>query len=310
MKIRSFNEWDQLKECYVGVADHANWPSEDPVFAKESEKTLWKETPVPSGPVPDWIIEEANEDLDKLAIILEKQDVKVNRPNTSLDFQGLGGMYNYCPRDRFLIAGREILNPAMMYPCRQMEQLCYGDMLKDNTVKEMPLHQGMVLDAANICRLGNDWVFLESESGNQQAYEWLCEQYPNINIEKVNFYAGVHIDSTIVPLKQGLAVCNKPRVKTKRYLPKCMKDWEIIWVEDVVASVFYQYPYASKWIGLNMLVINPTTVIMDTAQLELSIVLEKKGFTVIPHTLRHARTLGGGHHCVTLDTWRESRPHA
>ncbi len=66
-----------------------------------------------------------------------------------------------------------------------------------------------------------------------------------------------------------------------------MKDWEIIWVEDCYASAFYQYPYASKWIGLNMLVVNPTTVIMDAAQLELSKVLEEKGFTVIPHTLRH-----------------------
>jgi N-dimethylarginine dimethylaminohydrolase len=183
-------------------------------------------------------------------------------------------------------------------------------MLKDNTVKKMPRKQGLILDAANICRLGNDWVYLESDSGNSAAYEWLCEQYPKINIEKVNFYAGVHIDSTIVPLRSGLAICNKPRVKSKRYLPPCMKDWEIIWVEDVTAQVFYQYPYASKWIGLNMLVVNPTTVIMDTGQLELSKILEKKGFTVIPHTLRHSRTLGGGHHCVTLDTWREARAHA
>ena len=181
MKIRSFNEWDQLKECYVGVADYANWPTDDPVFAKEGEKTLWKETPVPSGPVQDWIIEEANEDLDGLAEILTKQEVKVHRPNNTFNFQGLGGMYNYCPRDRFLIAGREILNPAMMYPCRQMEQLCYKEMLKDNIVKDMPLNQGLILDAANICRLGDDWVFLESDSGDQAAYERLCEQYPNIN---------------------------------------------------------------------------------------------------------------------------------
>ena len=306
MKIRSFNEWDQLRECYVGVADYANWPTEDPVFANESEKTLWKETPVPSGAVPDWIIQEANEDLDSLAAILEQQDVKVNRPSTGINFQALGGMYNYCPRDRFLIAGREILDPAMMYPCRDMEQLCYKEMLTDNTVKRMPRKEDMVLDAANICRLGNDWVYLESDSGNTKAYEWLCEQYPTINIEKVNFYAGVHIDSTIVPLRQGLAICNKPRVKSKRYLPPCMKDWEIIWVEDVTAQVFYQYPYASKWIGLNMLSINDHTIIVDTAQLELSTILEKKGFTIIPHTLRHSRTLGGGHHCVTLDTWREN----
>ena len=306
MKIRSFNEWDQLRECYVGVADYANWPTEDPVFANESEKTLWKETPVPSGAVEPWIIEEANQDLDSLAAILEQQDVKVNRPSTGINFQALGGMYNYCPRDRFLIAGREILDPAMMYPCRDMEQLCYKEMLTDNTVKKMPRKEGMVLDAANICRLGKDWVYLESDSGNTKAYEWLCEQYPSINIEKVNFYAGVHIDSTIVPLREGLAICNKPRVKSKRYLPPCMKDWEIIWVEDVTASVFYQYPYASKWIGLNMLSINDHTIIVDTAQLELSTILEKKGFTVIPHTLRHSRTLGGGHHCVTLDTWREN----
>ena len=306
MKIRSFNEWDQLRECYVGVADYANWPTEDPVFANESEKTLWKETPVPSGAVEPWIIQEANEDLDSLAAILEQQDVKVNRPSTGINFQALGGMYNYCPRDRFLIAGREILDPAMMYPCRDMEQLCYKEMLTDNTVKKMPRKEGMVLDAANICRLGKDWVYLESDSGNTKAYEWLCEQYPSINIEKVNFYAGVHIDSTIVPLREGLAICNKPRVKSKRYLPPCMKDWEIIWVEDVTASVFYQYPYASKWIGLNMLSINDHTIIVDTAQLELSTILEKKGFTVIPHTLRHSRTLGGGHHCVTLDTWREN----
>ena len=306
MKIRSFNEWDQLRECYVGVADHANWPSEDPVFANESEKTLWKETPVPSGAVEQWIIDEANEDLNSLVAILEQQDVKVNRPSTGINFQALGGMYNYCPRDRFLIAGREILDPAMMYPCRDMEQLCYKEMLTDNTVKKMPRKEGMVLDAANICRLGKDWVYLESDSGNTKAYEWLCEQYPSINIEKVNFYAGVHIDSTIVPLREGLAICNKPRVKSKRYLPPCMKDWEIIWVEDVTAQVFYQYPYASKWIGLNMLSINDHTVIVDTAQLELSTILEKKGFTVIPHTLRHSRTLGGGHHCVTLDTWREN----
>lgn len=306
MKIRSFNEWDQLRECYVGVADYANWPTEDPVFANESEKTLWKETPVPSGAVEPWIIEEANQDLDSLAAILEQQDVKVNRPSTGINFQALGGMYNYCPRDRFLIAGREILDPAMMYPCRDMEQLCYKEMLTDNTVKKMPRKEGMVLDAANICRLGKDWIYLESDSGNTKAYEWLCEQYPSINIEKVNFYAGVHIDSTIVPLREGLAICNKPRVKSKRYLPPCMKDWEIIWVEDVTAQVFYQYPYASKWIGLNMLSINDHTIIVDTAQLELSTILEKKGFTVIPHTLRHSRTLGGGHHCVTLDTWREN----
>jgi len=90
--IHTYNEWDKLQEIVVGIADHANWPADDPVFANESEKTSWKETPVPSGPVPQWVIDEANEDLDELATVLSKLDVTVHRP-ANMNFQQLGGMY-------------------------------------------------------------------------------------------------------------------------------------------------------------------------------------------------------------------------
>ena len=124
-------------------------------------------------------------------------------------------------------------------------------------------------------------------------------------IEKCNFYSGVHIDSTIVPLREGCALVNASRVKPTQ-LPVALKNWDIVWVEDVVAQDFYRYPYASKWIAMNTLSIDANTVIVDAAQNELSNTLESRGFTVIPHTLRHSRTLGGGFHCVTLDTWREN----
>ena len=62
--INSYNEWDPLEEIVVGSATYANWPSTDPIFAQEGVKTTWTDTPVPSGPVPQWIIDEANEDLD------------------------------------------------------------------------------------------------------------------------------------------------------------------------------------------------------------------------------------------------------
>ena len=68
--ISSHNEWDRLRRVVVGSATHANWPVNDPVFKLEGEKTLWKETPPPEGPVPDWIIAEANEDLAVLATTL------------------------------------------------------------------------------------------------------------------------------------------------------------------------------------------------------------------------------------------------
>jgi len=301
--INSCNEWDPLEQCVVGIATDANWPVSDPVFSLESQKTLWTETPVPSGPVPQHIIDEANEDLDALAAVLTQHGVDVIRP-TPFNFQAHDGMYNYCPRDRFLVWGDTIVDPAMMYPCRNMEIQCYHDLVDSAThYLHMPRNEGMTLDAANVCRLGNDWLFLESASGNRSAYNWLCAQFPQINIELCNFYAGVHIDSTVVPLREGLVLLNGARVN-KDNCPKVFDHWDKIYVDDVVAQNFYNYPYASKWIAMNMLVVDPSTVIVDKYQTELIRILEQWNFTVIPLELRHSRTLGGGFHCVTLDTRR------
>jgi scyllo-inosamine-4-phosphate amidinotransferase 1 len=304
LKIHSYNEWDPLRSIVIGSARHANWPSTDPVFAQESEKTLWKETPVPSGPVPAWIVDQAEAELDDLADKLVKLGVEVHRP-VEMDFVALGGMYNYCPRDRLLVAGTTIVDPAMMYPCRDMELGAYYDIVDSaERYLHMPRNEGMTLDAANVCRLNDTWLYLESASGNRKAYEWLQAQFPSITIELCNFYAGVHIDSTIVPVREGLVLLNAARV-SEETCPQAFAKWDKIWVDDVVAQDFYQYPYASKWIAMNMLVVDPHTVIVDKYQTELIKTLERWSFTVIPHELSHSRTLGGGFHCVTLDLWRE-----
>jgi N-dimethylarginine dimethylaminohydrolase len=303
--ISSYNEYGSLRKIIVGDATHANWPQYDPVFRAEAEHTLWKETPLPSGPVPQWIIDEANQDLQSLCDILTQYNVEVVRPNT-LNFQTHDGLYNYCPRDRFIVHGSTIIDPAMMYPCRDMEYQCYIDILESaDRIIRMPRNQSMVLDAANILRVEkNKWLFLESASGNRAAYNWLCKQLPEVDIELCNFYAGVHIDSTIVVLKEGLVLLNGSRVNESN-CPEMFTDWEKIFVDNVESQDFYEYPYASKWIGLNMLSVNSETVILDKRQITLANLLEKKGFTTIPMDLRHSRTLGGGFHCVTLDLVRD-----
>ena len=229
--------------------------------------------------------------------------VEVVRPDP-LNFQSHDGMYSYCPRDRLLVYGSTIVNPAMLYPCRDMELQCYHDVVDSaEHYLFMPRNEGFVLDAANVCRLGDKMLFLESPSGNRAAYDWMCEQFPDVKIELCNFYSGVHIDSTIVALREGLVMLNASRV-TFDQVPAVFDGWHKIWVTDVVAQSFYQYPYASKWIGMNMLVVDPNTVIVDQAQIELIKTLKSYQFTVIPLQLRHSRTLGGGFHCVTLDLVR------
>lgn len=304
MIINSSNEWSKLRSIVVGSATYANWPSTDSVFALESEKTLWKETPVPSGAVPQWIVDEANEDLDDLANVLRDLGIVVYRPH-EINFVERQGMYNYCPRDRLIVAGTKVVDPVMMYPCRDQEIYALDYVCQNaSEVLHMPRHAGMVMDAANVCRMNDRWIYLESASGNRLAYDWLCRQLPEINIELVNFYSGVHIDSTICPLREGFVVLNASRVNAQN-CPKAFDGWTKLWVTDCVSQDFYEYPYASKWIGMNMLSIDPNTVIVDRAQHTLIEDLEHAKFTVIPLQMRHSRTLGGGFHCVTLDLVRD-----
>ena len=304
--INSRNEWDPLEKIIVGSASNANWPMTDPVFAEEARNSLWTETPAPSGPVPQFIIDEANRELDILCEALLRYGATVYRPKP-MDFVEEKGMYNYCPRDRMLVAGDTLVDCNMMYPCRNQESKNYIRLMSEaRNIFTMPRDQGMTLDAANICRLGDTWLFLESASGNYPAYLWLKSKFPKINIELCNFYAGVHIDSTITPLREGLVMLNASRV-TEANCPKALKDWEKIWVTEdmIVPQTFYEYPYASKWIAMNLLVLDPETVIIDAAQTQLINILKSQGIDSIPLTLSHSRTLGGGFHCVTLDTRRK-----
>ena len=60
----------------------------------------------------------------------------------------------------------------------------------------------------------------------------------------------------------------------------------------------------SAWIDMNVFSISPDLVVVDSDQTELIKLIESKGVDVVPLRLRHARMMGGGFHCVTLDVRR------
>jgi N-dimethylarginine dimethylaminohydrolase len=303
MEINSNNEWDPLRTVILGDATNANWPVNCSDFRELEETTAWKETPVPAGPVSMQIIDEANHDLQQFSALLTSLGVTVLRPSV-LDFQSRDGMYNYCPRDRFLVVGDKVISAPMAFKCRYMEEEAYP-WFDDIAIK--PDDPTVVFDAANVCRLGNDLLYLVSNSGNYAGAKWLQRVLGSkykVHIVD-NIYSGVHIDSTVSPVRDGLVVLNAARVNIAN-LPEPLRAWDKIWVEDdqIVPQEFTGYPYASKWIGLNFLTVDPDTVVCDPKQVVLRDQLAK--FNVVTHgiELRHSRTLGGGHHCVTLDVLR------
>jgi len=122
-------------------------------------------------------------------------------------------------------------------------------------------------------------------------YYFSSSSYSSIyEIQGVNFYSGVHIDSTITSLREGLVLLNATRV-SEQNCPKAFKDWEKIYVteDQIIAQDFYQYPHASKWIAMNMLVLDLETVIIDAVQTQLINILKSKGIASIPLTLSHSR---------------------
>ena len=63
----------------------------------------------------------------------------------------------------------------------------------------------------------------------------------------------------------------------------------------------------SPYIGLNFLSVNSELVIVDENQNSLRRKLSKHNIESIGLKMRHARTISGGFHCVTLDTLREGK---
>jgi hypothetical protein len=111
-----------------------------------------------------------------------------------------------------------------------------------------------------------------------------------------------------VALRPGLILCNPARINDDS-LPKLLKRWEVIYSPPMEDTDSYGADYLSQcigsdWINMNAFSISPSLVVVDRDQTALIKLLEGHSLDVIPLKLRHAKMLGGGFHCVTLDIRR------
>ena len=337
--IYSSNEWDTLKEVYVGVADSLNNPAHDTdlhcINYADREEMLG----VKEGLYPKQVIEETKEDLEELVSTLKSFGVRVKRPqpqDNQLYFSTTEwcttGYYNYCPRDSVSIIGDTIIETPMTLRSRYFETFSFRDdfidymkkgvrwvsapkpRLRDDCYQRENLEKLTLTEVepifyeANILRSNDDILYLFSNTGNKLGAQWLQNflgsKYKVHILEDMYSYS--HLDSTIALLREGLCLLNPERVNENN-MPEVLKNWDKIWCTDVMDIGYYpNYNHASKWVGVNLLSLNPNLVVCDENQKELHKQLYKNNIEVIPMKLRHARTLGGSFHCVTLDTLREN----
>lgn len=208
------------------------------------------------------------------------------------------------------------------------QQLTGGRLEKLHKLSEAEI----LFEAANTLRMGKDLLYLVSSSGNIKAAKWLQsvlgDEYRVHTTSDI--YRSSHIDSTAMCLRPGLVLLNDTRVNEKN-CPSIFKKWDKVYFGDVaptsegelkfqkevrdplgyeLESLGFQtnlHDMSSPWVGMNFLSVDPETVIVDERQTKLIKLLESLKFTVVPIRMRHIYTQGGGIHCATLDTVRDSK---
>ncbi|OGF62485.1 hypothetical protein A2926_02030 [Candidatus Giovannonibacteria bacterium RIFCSPLOWO2_01_FULL_44_40] len=202
----------------------------------------------------------------------------------------------------------------------------------DDGQKYIKLKEDEILfEAANTVRLGRDLLYLVSRSGNYLGAKWLQsvlgDEYRVHTTDKI--YRSSHIDSTALALAPGVILLNSSRVNENN-CPEILKKWKKLYFADIVQTPEKTLEFhdkvrkpvhqqllamgvhsgldsvASPWIGMNVLSVDPKTVIVDKIQVPLIKFLEQNGFTAVPISFRHSYYMGGIH-CSTLDTVRESK---
>ena len=188
----------------------------------------------------------------------------------------------------------------------------------------------IIFDAANIIRLGRDVLFLVSSTGNRKAAQWLSQILGSeYRVHLTAAYRSSHLDSTIVPLREGLVLLNGARVNESN-CPDVLRGWDKVWITDVAPVPESEVRFhqtvrlpvhhaiaaagassvlnhiSSPWAGLNVFSLDSGTVLVHDRQEPLIRALEAHGMVVVPVRMRHCYTMLGGLHCTTLDVVRDS----
>ena len=168
----------------------------------------------------------------------------------------------------------------------------------------------MMIDGAQFVRFNTDIIINVANRNHLLGAMWFQKHLDKkYKIHILNSAADNHLDSYIVPLKEGVLLLRDPSFK--KYLPSFLDSWKILYPPEPSDNMFPDYKaddfiIGSKYIDMNMLSIDGDKIIVNSLYPEMIKLLDKNGFTPIPVQHRHRRIFSGGFHCFTLDLNRSS----
>lgn len=344
--VNSWNEWDPLKEVVVGVAqgaaDLGYEPAFSPYYQAGSEERRFRGGPVH----PELLdaaarqLDHFAELLAGLGITVQRPDpVDHARPYATPDWGCFGGHAAACPRDLLLVVGEELIEAPMAQRGRYFEFRAYRRLLKDYfrrgarwTAAPKPEMADALyadcepegydfsatplltdfepaFDAACITRCGRDLFWRPDLVSNAFGAAWLQRHLgPGFRVHRAAFREPLptHIDTTLVPIRPGLALVNPSRPCLDGTLELFRTNgWELVEAPASVRTGRAPSRDVSNWISMNILMLDERTAVVEEAEKPMMELLRSLGCEAVPCPFERVYPLGGGFHCCTSDIRRD-----
>ncbi len=163
-----------------------------------------------------------------------------------------------------------------------------------------------VFDAADVVRCGRDLFMLRSHVTNASGIRWLRrhlgDSYRVHEVES-RYRRAMHIDTSLLPLAPGKVMVN-PEFMDPATLPPQFDSWDVLIAPEPVVTAKNHGSLVSRWGSLNVLMLDPTRVVVERRQEPLIRAFEEWGFEPIPCSFEDYALFGGLLHCATLDVRR------
>lgn len=347
--ISADNEWSPLKAVIVGRAEHSAFPSEPRAVFEASMPAEHVDEFRPGNPFPADIVAKAQDELDNLAAVLQQHGVKVYRPDEVDWLKVGGYTGSMPRDTLMTVGNTLIESPFAWACRRREVDLGYSSILRElssgdggaaaricraptiigkDTIYDQAVVDGTrvpngspswtinntrpAADVADFMRLGKTLVGQLSHVTNMKGVEYLRAQVPDgysVEVLRTTDDHAMHIDTTILPLRHGLAVYNPERVSEAELRRHAVfAGWELrpcpIKPKPRAPPSPPMY-MCSPWLVLNALSLNERQIFVEEHDVEFADWLRDEfGMEPIMLPFQHVNCLGGSFHCATVDLVR------
>lgn len=337
--VNSWNEWDPLREVILGTLEGKVLTCDEPAVRRKKENhDIFKYDIQPAGKDN---FAEAGKASEEYGVSLKAEGISIFRPDNLpwnqevktpvFDVNASSGAT--CPRDIFFIAGNHIIEAPMSWRCRYFESYAYRNImtkyyesdprvrwscapkpvLSDASFAPAPAktitNDEILFDAADCRRFGKDIFMQDAHTANKRGFEW-CKRTlaaDGIRLHEFKFEHSTfsHIDAKITPVDEDTLLWTAAERPSKEMFALFKEnEWKMIEcpARQRCTSTADQ---TGPGIHLNMLVIAPSRVMMDSSEKALAKVLDAEGIDYVPVDMASCYAYGGGLNCWTLDMVRD-----